>query len=173
MVGVYQSKQVKEIRRQRQKYVRLAQVRSTLVTPPPTPHASHHHRFRAHCSGSSGSAPVPRRRWDLLGYCLLSLSDSMRSSIPGGLNSLAMSCVALLPTGVQMPSAHSKAVISGLKPSRSALSVIIAPRLLSCLRIKRTVTSAAGRSARCPTSRNWRGRKTSDGHPVDTAPILG
>ena len=46
----------------------------------------------------------------------------------------------LLPAGILKPSAHSNTVISELQPSRSALSVTIAPRLLSCLRIKLSIT---------------------------------
>lgn len=45
----------------------------------------------------------------------------------------------LLPAGVAEPSATSNAIISGLHPSQSALSVTIAPRLLSCLRIKQPI----------------------------------
>jgi len=91
---------------------------------------------------------VSRQRWDLLGYCLFSLSGSMRSAIPGGQAWLALynsSPCPLLPAGVLKPSARSYAVISGLQPSRSALSVTIAPRLLSYLRIKHAVTSVPAR----------------------------
>ncbi len=45
----------------------------------------------------------------------------------------------LLPAGVYKPSATSNAVISGLQPSWSTLYVTIAPRLLSCLRIKQPI----------------------------------
>lgn len=57
---------------------------------------------------------VPRRRWDLLGYCLFSLSGSRRPAIPGGRDSLTLSWVVLLPAGVLIPSALSYATISGL-----------------------------------------------------------
>jgi|GEM_PF-5571093 len=58
--------------------------------------------------------------------------------------------------GVLKPSATSNAVLSGLQPSRSALPVTIAPRLLSCLRIKQPI---AGLSAR------------RDPHLLDCAPL--
>jgi hypothetical protein len=82
----------------------------TLWAPP----TSHLRCFPPRFSGLSGSALIPRRQWDLLGYCQFSLSGSLRSSIPGGHHSLAIVWVALLPAGVLKPSALSKAVISGL-----------------------------------------------------------
>jgi hypothetical protein len=84
--------------------------RSSLVWAPPT---SHHFCFRPRCSGLSGSA-LARQRWDLLGYCLFSLSGSVRPSIPGGRGRLALAPVTLLPAGVLKPSALSNAVIAGL-----------------------------------------------------------
>jgi len=85
--------------------------RSSLLWAPPT---SHRHCFRPRCSGLSGSAYAMRRRWDLLGYCPFSMSGSKRPTIPGGCDILTITNVALLPAGVLIPSALSKAVISGL-----------------------------------------------------------
>ena len=60
-----------------------------------------------------GSA-LARKRWDLPGYCLFSLSGSVRPSIPGGHDRLALAPITLLPAGGLKPSALSKAVFSGL-----------------------------------------------------------
>lgn len=87
-----------------------------------------------------------RRRGDLLGYRPFLLSGSKRPTIPDGRDILTITNVALLPAGVLIPSALSNAVISGLYTfTVSIISVTIAPRRLSCLRIKRTVTSSPAR----------------------------
>ncbi len=85
--------------------------RSSLLWVPPT---SPRHGFRPRCSGLSGNAHTMRRRWDLLGYCTFLLSGSKRPTIPGGRNILTLMNVTLLPAGVLIPSALSKAVIAGL-----------------------------------------------------------
>ena len=84
--------------------------RSLLLWAPPT---SHRFCFRSRCSGLLGSA-LARKRWDLPGYCLFSLSGSVRPSIPGGRDRLALAPIALLPAGGLKPSALSKTVFSGL-----------------------------------------------------------
>ena len=63
----------------------------------------------------------------------------------------------LLPAGVLKPSAPSNTVFSGLQPSRSALSVTIAPRLLSCLRIKRPITGPPARLDTWPVANGYQG----------------
>ena len=63
----------------------------------------------------------------------------------------------LLPAGVQKPSAPSNAVISGLHPSQSALSVTIAPRLLSCLRIKQPIAGLPARLDTWPGASSYQG----------------
>ena len=64
----------------------------------------------------------------------------------------------LLPAGVPKPSAPSNAVISGLHPSRSALSVTIAPRLLSCLRIKQPIAGLPARLDTWPGASSYQDR---------------
>lgn len=127
--------------------------RSLLLWAPPT---SHRHRFRPRCSGLSGSAHR-RRRWDLLGYRVFLLSDSKRSTIPGGRSFLTLTRAALLPAGVLKPSALPKRSFRDSTPSRSALSVTIVPRLLSCLRIKRTVANTPARLDTRPVASGYRG----------------
>jgi len=128
--------------------------RSSLLWAPPT---SHRHYFRPRCSGLSGSAYAMRRRWDLLGYRTFLLSDSKRPTIPGGRSFLTMTPAALLPAGVLKPSALPKRSFRDSTPSLSALSVTIAPRLLSYLRIKRTVTSSPTRLDTRPVASGYRG----------------
>ena len=45
----------------------------------------------------------------------------------------------------------------GLKPSRSALSVTIAPRLLSCLRIKQLIAELPARLDTWPVASGYQG----------------
>ncbi len=84
--------------------------RHTLRVPPTSPR----HCFRPRCPGLSGNAHTMRRRWDLPGYCTFLLSGSKRPAIPGGRNILTLMNVTLLPAGVLIPSALSKAVVPGL-----------------------------------------------------------
>lgn len=100
---------------------------------------------------------VLRLRRGLLGYRTLVMSGSTRSTLPGGLRRLALASTALLPAGVLKPSARSNTVFSGLEPSRSASPVTIAPRLLSCLRIKRAVTGQPARLDTWPVASGYQG----------------
>jgi hypothetical protein len=105
-----------------------------------------------------GCAPnFMRRCLGLLGYRAIAMSGSLRLSIPGGLHRLANTSGNLLPAGVLKPSARSHASFRDSSPSRSALPVTIAPRLLSCLRIKCGVTDAPARLDTWPVASGFQG----------------
>ena len=64
----------------------------------------------------------------------------------------------LLPAGQSKPSATSKKVsFRDSIPSQRALTAPIAPRMLSCLRIKHAITSVPARLDTWPVANNYQG----------------
>ena len=110
--------------------------RSSRLRAPPTPqHPCPLPRSLHLSEGARSSAPMLGSPWLPHNRCvrLDTVCDPGWSDTACHFN---FSPYPLLPAGILKPSAHSNTVISGLQPSRSALPVTIAPRLLSCLRIK-------------------------------------
>lgn len=131
--------------------------RSSLLWAPPTPQLlrplprSLHLSEGARCSAPMlGSPWLPHNRYVRLDTVL----DPGWSNTPCPFYSAP--CL-LLPAGVSKPSATSNAAISGLHPSRSALSVTIAPRLLSCLRIKQPIAGLPARLDTWPGASSYQG----------------
>ena len=115
---------------------------------------------RPRCSDLSGSARIffTRRRRDLLGYCSLLMSCSIRPRIPGGRIQLAFDVGYVIVCWFVETIDHlRKESFRDSTPSRIALAAPIAPRMLSCLRIKRVITSVPARLDTWPMANSYQG----------------
>lgn len=127
--------------------------RSSLLWAPAT---SHRFCFRPRCSGLSGSA-LARKRVGSPGLLPILVVRLGAAFDPG------WAWPACLSTGHAVACWRLETIgpfptrsFRDSTPSRSALSVSIAPRLLSCLRIKRVVTSAPARLDTRPVASGYR-----------------
>ena len=129
--------------------------RSSLLWAPPTPNRR---RPLPRCSGLSEGAPVAsrRRRLGLLGYCAVAMSDSIRLNDPGWVSTTHHSAVDTVACWRLETIGPFQCCHFGTpSPSRPGINRSIAPRLLSCLRIKRAVTVTPARLDTWPVASGY------------------